>query len=234
MNTTSFSLRDIFKESWKITIKHIWLFTAVFIAFLILYTLIQWLSGQFDQIIINPNENLVEIMQKLASKLFDWKAIVGCVFIYIVSSFYFLGMMKMSLNAKDGTEPTLADFVVTPKKIAHFTLYNIIYSVVVAIGLSLCILPGLLLMARLQFAGYFILEQDCNALDALSNSWEYTKGKTWKLCLFTFVFIVLIVVSVLLLLIGFFIAVPMTIVACSLVYRKLAPDTTKEIAFEAL
>lgn len=234
MNTVSLSIKSILTESWKITIKHIWLFAASFLAFLLLYLLINALSGGFNQP-IDPNLPPLEQLKITLGRMVELKAVIGWLATNLLLSFFTLGACRMAIRAVDGEESILAHFASSPRKILHFFLSNLIFNIVFLIGAALCIIPGFILAARLQLFGYFIVEEDCNAMEALSRSWECTKGKTWKLTWFLFLICILIFLSCIAFFVGSLIVVPMCIVAYAVIYRKLAVGKeNKEVDFETL
>lgn len=234
MNTTTISIKDTFRESWRLTKKHIWILTAVFTASLILYLLIEILTGNINRFSYDPNANGGLTPMEALQQAYSLKALAAWLLSSLTFTFFSLGLSRMSLQVADGAEPGLGDFVTSPKKILHCFLAQLIYNIVVLIGFFLCILPGLLLMTRLQFYVYFIVEEDCNAIEALSKTWEYTKGNTWKIFGFTLLCIAVLFASLLLLVVGFFFAIPAVYVACALIYRKLKEAVAPKVGFESL
>jgi len=221
MTTPTFSIRGIFKEAWQPTKQHLWLFTAVFFAFLILYFLVEVLSGGINRYIVDPNEAPMQTLLRIIQQMYSVQSILSWFILNILVSFVSLGLAGMALQVVAGREPGLPDLLIAPKKIMHCFLALIIFNVIGVIGLVLCIVPGLLLMARLQFFYFFIVEEDCNAFEALSKSWKCSKGRTWKLVLFSLAVLVLVSLSVLLFVVGVVVVVPWTIIAYALVYRKI-------------
>lgn len=51
----------------------------------------------------------------------------------------------------------------------------------VVIGLILFIIPGIIIMVRLAFVGFLIVDKKMEALDAIKKSWKMTKGHSWTI-----------------------------------------------------
>ena len=59
-------------------------------------------------------------------------------------------------------------------------LLNLVIGISVLGGLMLLIVPGLIILARLALAPYFLIGQNLDFMDAYAASWKATKGHSWK------------------------------------------------------
>jgi uncharacterized membrane protein len=57
----------------------------------------------------------------------------------------------------------------------------IIMCLAVAVGLLLFIVPGIILLVKLQYFIYFIVEKDMGVIESLKASWNMTQNHVWKL-----------------------------------------------------
>ena len=232
MSTNSFSIGDIINESWAIIKRHIWLFAATMLGFLLVYYLVTLLVGfVFGGAVAVSSTDPSEILASMFSVAYLMTMLAGVA----LSAIFYLGFYKMALDAADGLTPQLSSFSqISGKKILNLFIANIICFIVTYIGLILCIIPGLFIATRLQFYIYFIVEKDCNALDALSKSWEYTSGETLNLMLFVLALVLINFIGVLCCGIGVLVTAPMSTIAMALVYRRLTGTVPQEEDFEAL
>lgn len=57
---------------------------------------------------------------------------------------------------------------------------NLLVGVTVVGGLLLLLVPGLIFLARLSMAPYFLIDQNLDPIAAYKASWHATKGHSWK------------------------------------------------------
>ena len=139
---------------------------------------------------------------------------------FIVNSIVAMGLIKITLEIIDKRKPKFSDlFYVKP--LINFILGSLIRGVITFIGFVLLIIPGIIFSIRLQFVTYLIVDKNMPAIDAVYASWNMTKGNTWNLLFFGILLCLVNLLGVLLILIGLFITVPLTMLATTFVYRKL-------------
>ena len=139
---------------------------------------------------------------------------------FIVNAVIGIGLIKISLEFIDGKKPKFSDlFYVKP--LVNFILASLIRGVITFIGFILFIIPGIIFSIRLQYAPYLIVDKNVPPVDAIKESWEMTKGNTWNLFFFGILLFLVNVLGAILLLVGLFVTVPLTMLATAIVYRKL-------------
>lgn len=233
MGTKKFSIGDVINESWEIIKKHVWIFAAVVLGYLLINLLISSLfSGGIG--VASALSNTTDIQAILAS-LFGISAIISWLVTTIISAFFYLGFYKMSLDAADGKKPDLSSFgAVSIKKILNLFIANIIYNFVVFIGFLLCIVPGIFFAVRLQFYVFFIIEHDYSAINALSKSWESTGGESINLILFGIVILLINLLGAIACGIGLLVSIPMSVIALALVYRIFTGSPVEQVDFQSI
>lgn len=233
MTVKNFSIGDIVNESWAIIKKHIWIFAATILGFYLVYLLIYFLIGGMGAasgFAVSRNESLSDAL----GAMFSVGAIISFFLMSLVGAIFYLGFYRMALDAADGKNPDLSAFsaITSVKKILNLFIANILFAIAFYIGLILCIVPGLLIIARLQYYIFFIVEQDCNAVEALSNSWNVTKGNTLNLTLLLFVFALINLLGALCCGVGLLVTTPMTIIGFALIYRLFNGGGPETVEFE--
>lgn len=143
----------------------------------------------------------------------------------------YLGILKIALSLYDGKDTGLGDMFSTFPLLIKFIFATIIVYIIVIIGYILLIIPGIYLTIRLMFYPFFILEGN-RAIESIEKSWGLTKGKVLDLFIFGLVLIGIVILGFIALMVGSFIAIPISILGLTFVYRKLLEQTQGQITIE--
>lgn len=201
-DTEVFSKSEAIKFGFKVAKKNIIFFLGVLVIWAFITLISSTIQGS-----LNANR------QFFVSFLFN-------LFMWVVNSIFSMGVVKITLEFVDGKNPKLKDIYYT-KKVFNFILSSLIRGVIVVLGLILFIIPGIIFSIKLQYADYLIVDKKLDAVDALKQSWEMTKGHKWNLFLFGILLGLINVLGFLCLLVGLLITVPLSMVVNAYVYRKL-------------
>ena len=124
---------------------------------------------------------------------------LGLLISQIVNWVLTAGVISMALQAVKAGAASLSfrAFNMPFMTYVRFVLVNIMYSIIVAVGLMFFIVPGIIFACRFRMACYYLLDnQDAGVMESLGASWKMTKGNVWNL-------IGVAIVTVFLMLIGF-------------------------------
>ncbi|MCL5019848.1 MAG: hypothetical protein M1426_05230 [Patescibacteria group bacterium] len=146
--------------------------------------------------------------------------IILYVVIFIINTIIGMGLIKISLEFVDKKKPKFSDLFHT-KNLVNFILVSLIRGVVTLIGFILLIIPGIIFSIRLQYATYLVIDKNLPPVDAVKKSWDMTRGNVWNLFFFIILLVLVNILGALLLLVGLFVTVPLTMIATTFVYRKL-------------
>lgn len=133
-----------------------------------------------------------------------------------------LGFLHICLLLVAKQAARFGDLFSEYRYVLHYLVGSILYGLIVAIGLVLLILPGIIFAVRMQLWSYFIVDKHVGPLAALKGSWKMTKGSVINLLLFDILIGLVTLVGAILLGLGLLVAVPVTSVATAWIYRKLA------------
>jgi len=133
-----------------------------------------------------------------------------------------LGLIKISLKLCDGEEAKFSDLISQYKLFFRYLFASFIYGLITFLGFILLIVPGIILLIRLGFFDYLIIDKNSKIIESLKRSWEITKGNTWNLFLLYFLFALINILGAFALIVGLFWSIPTTVVARTFVYRKLS------------
>ncbi len=229
MSTKSIEIGDIINGSWEVIKKNIWIFAGVTLGFGLIVFIIMMVFGGLGALGFNTSGDIQEVI----AAMFGLSMMVAIFLVIVLSAVFYAGYYKMALVAADGQEPALSAFSVSLKKILNIFFGTIIFVILVYIGLILCVVPGLIVMARLQLFYFFILDKDYGAIESLSKSWEVTKGETLNLLLIFLAYYVINSVASMCC-IGVLVTMPMQVIGYALIYRKLTGEIPQDVDFDTL
>ena len=232
MSTSSFSIGDIINESWAAIKKNVWLFVAVVLGYGLISFLVSMLfNGTGAAVSYGASSDPAAIL----ASVFTVSYFLSMLVMLAISAIFYIGYYKMALDAADGLTPQLSAFSnASVKKILNLFIGNIIYAIAVYLGFILCIVPGIFLAVRLQFYIFFIVENDCNAFDALAKSWECSKGESMNLILLGLAFFLVNILGAICCGVGLLVTAPMSTIGIALVYRRFVGGAPEEADFESL
>ena len=180
---------DQFKSSWIFTFANIKFFFVLALPVIAMESLTAHLIAPLGE--MTQPEDIMEFFQNNAAVMFVL-VIVG-----IIVQMAFLGGIWVSFVALDSNRdlnPISALQTGLAKFIPLFLGY-IIYTIAMALGLLLLILPGIYIAARLSLFPAFIMLENKKTFESISSSWEATDEFGSKLFMFTLVFFSLSLVT---------------------------------------
>ena len=121
----------------------------------------------------------------------------------------------------DGQVVSFKDFFTTTNLLGHYLIASAIVSLVVALGLVLLIVPGIVLAVMFMFYAYFIIDKKMKAFDALKQSMALTKGYRMQLFGILALLILMNIAGAIALLVGLLVTIPITSLAVAHMYRQL-------------
>jgi uncharacterized membrane protein len=194
MNKT-FRIKDALSFGWKEVKKNFW--------FLVLFTFATIVVGA----ILGGGKNPSVISQFLG---------------VLVSFFMTFTFARIGLDALKGKGFSWKDvFDINWNVFGLYIIASILCMIAYTIGFALLIIPGLIVLVRLTFFGFIILEGETSPIHAIKKSWAMTKGKFWHLFAFALLLGLIDVAGALLLGVGLLVTVPLTLIALAYAYDKL-------------
>jgi len=140
----------------------------------------------------------------------------------VISIIFGLGLIKISLKLCDGEEAKFSDLISQYKLFFKYLFASFLYGLITLFGFILLIIPGIILLIRLGFFDYLIVDKNSRIVESLKKSWEITRGNTWNLFLLYLLLFLINILGALALIVGLFWSIPTTMVAEAFVYRKLS------------
>jgi uncharacterized membrane protein len=134
-----------------------------------------------------------------------------------------LGLAKIYLRYRDGERPVFENLFDGLAHVHKFLGAHIIASVAVFMGLLLLIIPGIMFLIRLWFIGFVIVDTKVGPLEAIQQSWDISRGRTFDLFLLFLLLCGLNLLGLICLGVGVLITMPISGLALAHIYRVLKP-----------
>jgi len=151
-----------------------------------------------------------------------------------------VGFLKVTLRFCDQEKGRLSDLFSQYRLFFKYFLAYILYGLIVLGGIILFIIPGIIWAIKFQFFPYLIIDKKLGPIEALKQSAAITQGVKWQLWVFSLATGVVNIIGALLLIVGLFVTIPVTMLATAFVYRKLlarteiatVSQTASQVAFQ--
>jgi uncharacterized membrane protein len=153
---------------------------------------------------------------------------VGYLFFSLLSALVSLliqaAVVRGALKITEGERIELSTFLST-EHLGQIVLASILLAIGTAIGLILCIVPGLILIFFSQFTYQFILDKGLPAFDAIKASFALVNKNLVSVIGLFFASILAFIVGALLCGVGLIVAIPVTIIATAYAYKLMTSQT---------
>jgi uncharacterized membrane protein len=204
MSNHRFSISEALQYGWSAFRGHVGFFLALFGAMAALTVLPDLLTEKIFTVNTAPY-----IVCKLIIRL------IGVV----------LGMVatRLSLDLHDTGHTDFGRASVVLPQILPYLLSKILYGAAVFVGMLLLIVPGVIAAYMFFYVGYLIVDRGLGPIEAFKASKRVTDGNKWRLFLFSLTVALVNIAGLLVVFVGLFVTIPVTLMASAHVYRKLAP-----------
>lgn len=169
---------------------------------------------------------MVNLLQRAGGHGWFW-TILTTVIATFVSLVISLGLIRAALAITDGRRPELPDLLSTDG-IGVYLVASLLVSLIIAVGLVLLIIPGLIAGFLLEFYGYAIVDRRVDAGSSAANadpigsmraSFEVVSRNFGQLLLFALACLGLNIFGALLCGVGLLVSLPVTAIALAYAWR---------------
>ena len=134
--------------------------------------------------------------------------LLGLLYAFLVAPVFEYGSKMMFIQAVRQDKP---DFEYLIKGFSQnylsIVLANLLVTALVALGLFLLIIPGIIIGCRLAFVGFLVMDKHLDPIEAVETSWKMTRGHGWTIFLMGFVSFFIIIFGLMLIIVGIFPAI---------------------------
>ncbi|MBK9178810.1 MAG: hypothetical protein IPM45_04435 [Acidimicrobiales bacterium] len=142
---------------------------------------------------------------------------------WLITILLSLGLIRVALKVTRGEEPQVSDLFITDNY-GVYLVTSVIFGIVMAVGLMLCIVPGIIWGIIFGFYGFAIVDRNDDLGGSFSRSSEITKGQRGTLFVLGLALIGINILGALLCGLGLLVSYPVTLVAGGYAYRVLSGE----------
>jgi len=132
-----------------------------------------------------------------------------------------LAFLRVALELHDGKPVDAWNLRHLLAGFLPFLLTHVLYGLLVAAGMLLLIVPGILFAARFGFATWLVVDQKRDPIAALHESWRLTAGRTWLLVKLGLLLLAVNLLGAMALGIGLLLTIPISFMAVAYAFRRL-------------
>ena len=138
-----------------------------------------------------------------------------------------IGITDLFLSMSRGEESSIDQLYksITVSKFFSYIFASLIYGFMTFLGFILFIIPGIILTLMFYPYFYFIVDQDADAIQALSDARKATKGSRLKILVLLLSLGVLNLLGMIALLVGLLVTIPLTMFIFIELYKSLIGET---------
>lgn len=155
-------------------------------------------------------------------------AIPYIIAVTLISGAVQMGFLKFFLAAARNKTPTYETILSEVKlgKSFRFLAANLLYGLLVLVGLLLFIIPGIYFAVKYGLVGYNVVDKDATIGESFRLSAEATKGNKWNLLGLGMLILLINIAGIIALLYGLLVSIPISMLASAYVYNKLSSGKT--------
>lgn len=213
MNVGSFSVGEAFRFGWDTFKRHLGLSIGVVVA------------GIVPLMLLNALASASEERSRFLSVVFGLVAAI----VRVLWGFVLLRLGLALFDGRSLAGRTTRELLPDGQTFVTYLVVSILYSLLVAAGLIVFVIPGLYLAVRYGFCEFFVADGRAAGVgDAFRKSSDITRGERWRLFGLELALLVLNVLGAMFFGFGLLLTIPLSIFAMVMVYRRLAARTAGE------
>ena len=180
---------------------------------MLLVTIVQWAAqGLMQFVLVGDAAESGDL-----TRLFAGMGIMFPV-LAVLSSYFMVGEVRVALAAARRQPVEISMYFSGHDKLLPCVVLTFIMSLGVGIGTMFLIIPGIILALGWALSYFAIVDTDASPTEALSASWEQTRGQRGKILLFVAACVGLGLLGMLALYVGIFVVMPLLLVAWAEMY----------------
>lgn len=167
---------------------------------------------------------LLAVVWALLSAPSGWfrESLVGSAYHVLVLGPVGFGGMYAFLRAVRGGTPEIGDlFVAFRGDYVQVVLASLLMGVLISIGFVLLVIPGFIAIVRLAWVPYLVTDEHLDAVGAVRESWERTRGHGWTIFGIFLLAIPIVLIGLVLLVVGVIPALMLAQLASAALYADV-------------
>ncbi|MCY1722259.1 hypothetical protein OU798_18035 [Prolixibacteraceae bacterium Z1-6] len=110
-------------------------------------------------------------------------------------------------------------------KYVNIVLANLIVFALAAIGFVMLVIPMIIVLCRLAFVPYLVMDKDLDAMKAVEKSWQMTRGHGWKIFGMAIISFFLVIAGLIVMIFGVLISIMWIHAAFASMYQAVLNET---------
>jgi uncharacterized membrane protein len=160
----------------------------------------------------------------------DTPSLLGTVAEWGLGTLISMGVVAFYLKANDDPERVTLRDLWHPTPFLKYLLATIIVGIVVALGIVLLIVPGIIFALMFAFTPFIVVDRQLGPIDAMKESKRITYGHKWQLLGLGLLSALIMLLGVLAAGIGIVVSLPVVSLAGAHAYRVLAGEAVTDAA----
>lgn len=133
-----------------------------------------------------------------------------------------LGLIGIALKIHDKKKVSYKNLFDYFTLVIPYFFASILYGLIIVAGFILFVVPGVIWAIKFRYYTYFMVDKNFGPIRALKASAKITTGSKWNLFLLGLLLALINIAGALLLLVGLFATVPLSMMAEAYVFRRLS------------
>lgn len=146
----------------------------------------------------------------------------------VIAVFFTIGQFRVALASARGEPVDFGMFFSGLDRLLPGLLLMVIMYVGIVLGFILLIVPGAILALAWSLSFMCLADRKMGPIEALSDSWEQTKGQKMKIFAFSFATLGVFILGLLAFIVGVFVAYPVVMVAFAEIYLRITGRRTAQ------
>lgn len=123
-------------------------------------------------------------------RLEPWQYLLFSFPLSIISLVLSYGYILATIKAARGEKPSVRDLYRPFRQVITIVFASILLGLIIGVGLLMLIVPGIILLVRLSFVPYLVVDQKAGVVEAIQGSWNITRGHFGSIFLLGLTYIV--------------------------------------------
>ena len=154
---------------------------------------------------------------------------LGMLYYLLILPVFQYGVHYVNLKAADNQDFEVKEIFSGFNKYVKVVLANLLMMFLVGLGFVLFIIPGIIVLCKLAFVPYLVMEQDLGPVAAVEASWKMTKGHAWTVFVMALLAIPIMILGFILAFVGVIFALMWILISFAGFYHAVKQSQQPEV-----
>ena len=137
------------------------------------------LTPTYVSSIISGTNQLTDLSQKMGQAILSFPSVFFILFLILLT--LSAAYIRVLLDIVNTNSSSLSRFFSGFRYAPQYIVLSFMIIFASLIGLVCFIIPGIIILIRLTFSIYYLIDKDMGPIEAIKASWKLTRGFTWPL-----------------------------------------------------